>query len=171
MEEQECIFCKIVQKKIPAKIVYEDENFLAFLDIRPLNPGNALVVPKQHHRWVYDVPNFGEYWEVAKKVAISAIKGLNAISVSFATLGFEISHAHIRVIPRFENDGHDSFINWNAVKEIPEQEMDEIAKKMRENIPAEVKEEIAHEEPVEEKVEEKLTEEDAEWIRKELERV
>lgn len=162
------MFCLIREKKIPARIVYEDDNFIAFLDIRPLNPGHTLLIPKKHYRWVNDVPNFGELWETAKRVSIGIIKALNPISISYVTLGFEVEHAHIWIIPRFENDGHGGAINWTAVKEIPDQEMDEIAKKIREKIPEEPKkEEEKKEEP---KEEEKPRSEEEIWlIKRELE--
>jgi len=164
MEKKPCVFCQIVEKKIPARIVYEDENFMAFLDIRPLNPGHTLLIPKKHYRWVYDVPNFEEMWKAVKKVTLAIISALNPISVSYATLGFEIEHAHIWIIPRFENDGHSGAIDWNAVKEISPQNMDEIAKKIRERIPEEPKK-VEEEKPEEE---EKRSEEEVWLIRREL---
>jgi histidine triad (HIT) family protein len=156
----ECIFCQIARKQIPAKIVYEDKNYMAFLDIRPLNPGHTLLIPKTHYRWVIDVPEFGELWNVAKKIGVAIIKALNAFSISYATLGFEVPHAHIWIIPRFENDGHGGVINWVAIKEISEEEMNEIARKIRENIPTEEK--------IEERQEER-SEEETYWIKRELE--
>lgn len=170
MEKEECVFCAIVNKKIPAKIVCEDENFLAFLDIRPLNPGNSLLIPKQHCRWVYDVPNFGEYWEAAKKIGLATMKALGAFSISYATLGFEVQHAHIRIIPRFENDGHAGFIDWSNVKQISEEEMEKIAEKIQ----AVVEEMKKSEKPVEEvkeevKEEKPRTEEEIKWIKRQTE--
>ena len=78
----DCIFCKIVKGEIPCFKVYEDENFLGFLDINPLNPGNSLLIPKEHYRWVIDVPKFGQYFEIAKKIAIKTmpVVGANAVS-------------------------------------------------------------------------------------------
>jgi histidine triad (HIT) family protein len=167
MEGKPCVFCQIVEKKIPARIVYEDENFIAFLDIRPLNPGHTLLIPKKHFRWVFEVPNFEEMWKAVKKVTIAILSALNPISVSYATLGFEIEHAHIWIVPRFDNDGHGGAIDWTAVKEIPDQEMDEIAKKIREKIPEEPKKEEKKEEP---KEEEKPRSEEEVWlIKRELE--
>ena len=61
------IFTKIVNGEIPCYKVAEDENFLAFLSIDPLSPGHTLVIPKKHYRWVWDVPNAGDFFEVAKK--------------------------------------------------------------------------------------------------------
>ncbi len=74
---QDCIFCKIVNGEIPSNKVYEDEKFLAFLDINPLSPGHTQVIPKEHYRWVWDVPNIGEYFEVVKKIAKAQKKAFN----------------------------------------------------------------------------------------------
>ena len=63
---ENCIFCKIVAKEIPAHIVYEDSDFVAFLDTNPVSVGHTLIVPKIHHRWVWDVPNIGAYFEVTR---------------------------------------------------------------------------------------------------------
>lgn len=129
-----CIFCQIVEGKTPCLKVYEDDKFLGFLDTRPLNPGNSLLIPKLHYRWVCDVPNFGEYWDVAKKVALVTQKILNSHSINFLTLGYEAPHAHIRIIPRFENDGHYDGIRLSSVKNIPEEQMEKIAKKIFEAV-------------------------------------
>jgi len=122
-----CIFCQIVKGKIPAYKVYEDRDFLGFLDINPLNKGNSLLIPKKHYRWVYDVPNFGTYWKVAKKVALVTQKIVGSHSINFLTLGYEVEHAHIRIIPRFANDGHTDGIRLSAVKRFDKQEMQKIA--------------------------------------------
>lgn len=129
--EETCVFCRIVAGKLPAYKVYENEEFLAFLDIRPLNPGHSQVIPKKHYRWTWDVPDFGAYWEAARKVAKAVMQGLGARTVSFVTLGQEVPHAHIWVIPRFPDDGHAGFINWHEVKEISKEEMARIAQKVR----------------------------------------
>ncbi|MEI6345690.1 MAG: HIT domain-containing protein [bacterium] len=94
-----CIFCKIVAKEVPAEIVYEDVDFLAFLDIRPLSPGHTLVIPKQHYRWVWDVPNAGAYFEVVKKVAEAQKKAFGVEMVLSKIVGEEVPHAHIWVFP------------------------------------------------------------------------
>ena len=105
MDEISCIFCKIVSKEIPSNIVYEDEKFLAFLDIRPLGPGHTQVIPKKHHRYVWDVPNAGEYFEVVRKIALAQKKAFGADIVRSQIYGEEVYHAHIWVWPELENDG------------------------------------------------------------------
>ncbi len=127
---EDCIFCKIVAGEIPCYKTYEDDFFLGFLDIRPLNKGNSLLIPKGHYRWVNDVPEFGKYWEAARVLALATSKVVTPISISYLTLGFEVPHAHIRIIPRFENDGHNDGIQLSAVKEMSMEEMKELAEKI-----------------------------------------
>lgn len=94
-----CIFCKIVNKEIPAHIVYEDEKFLAFLDINPQSPGHTQVIPKKHYRWVWDVPNTSEYFEIAKKIALAQRKAFDTDFILSRIVGDEVHHAHIWVFP------------------------------------------------------------------------
>ena len=108
--------------------------FLGFLDHQPLNPGNSILIPKKHYRWVYDVPKFGEYWEIAKKIALTTQIVVESHSINFLTLGYEVPHAHIRIIPRFENDGHSDGIRLSAVKNISKEKMQEIAEKIYQSI-------------------------------------
>jgi histidine triad (HIT) family protein len=126
-----CVFCKIVAGEIPCHKVYEDKDYLGFLDIKPLTPGHVLVVPKKHIRRVDDVPQFGKYFEAARKVGLAQKKALGAFTVCYLTLGFEVPHAHIRVVPRYENDGHGEEIKWELAHVLPEKQMREIAEKLR----------------------------------------
>ena len=119
----DCIFCKIVRGEIPAYKVYEDDLFLGFLDIKPLNPGNSLLIPKKHYRWVNDVPEFGQYWQAAQKIALASQKVVNADYISYLTLGMEVHHAHIRIIPRFYNDAHTHGIDTNLTVDVTKDEM------------------------------------------------
>lgn len=129
-EKADCIFCKIARGEIPCYKVYEDENFLGFLDIRPLNPGHVLLIPKEHYRWVDDVPLTAEYFSVAQKISKALKSEMDAFAVSYVTLGFEIPHAHLHLIPRFKGDGHGGFIDRKNFKQIPEDEMKRIAEKL-----------------------------------------
>lgn len=95
----DCIFCKIVKGEIPSTKVYEDDNFLAFLDIRPVSPGHTLVIPKKHYRWVWDVPDAGAYFETARKIALALQKAFGKDAVLSKIIGDEVHHAHIWVYP------------------------------------------------------------------------
>ena len=113
----DCIFCRLVNREVPAEIVYEDQNFLAFLDIRPQAPGHTLVIPKLHYRWVWDVPNAGDYFLVAQKIAHAQQKAFQTESIISKIVGEEVPHAHIWLIPNPQNavgDKHD--LPGNAAK-------------------------------------------------------
>ena len=104
MNEKDCIFCKIVDGKIPAYKVYENDNFLAFLDINPKSAGHTQVIPKKHYRWVWDLPvdkqmspNIGEYFEITKKIAKAQQKAFGDEMIRSQIFGDEVPHAHIWV--------------------------------------------------------------------------
>ncbi len=99
---ENCLFCKIVRGDLPAFKVYEDDLFIGFMDIFPKAKGHTLVIPKAHHRWVYDVPQFEEYWGAARKITAAIQKGLHPKWVSYYTYG-AVPHAHIHILPRDEN--------------------------------------------------------------------
>ncbi len=126
----DCVFCKIIKGEIPSYKVYEDRDFFAFLDIMPRNPGHTLVIPKQHYRWVWDVPNIGKYYEAVQKIARALKEEFNTDFVVSMVFGEEVQHAHVWVVPRFPNDGHGGAINLMIVKQIPKEQMEEIAKKL-----------------------------------------
>ncbi|MBI1974437.1 MAG: HIT domain-containing protein [Candidatus Zambryskibacteria bacterium] len=105
MSETDCIFCKIVKGKIPSHKIYEDENFLAFLDINPQSPGHTQVIPKKHFRWVWNLPggqvpgNIGDYFKVVQKIALAQQKAFNTDFILSKIIGDEVEHAHIWVYP------------------------------------------------------------------------
>ena len=129
--KQDCIFCQIVEGKLSCYEVYTDEEFMAFLDIRPLTRGNTLVIPRKHYRWTYDVPQFGRYFEVARKVGLAAQQAFGAEWICFLTLGLEVPHAHIRVIPRYPDDLHAELVDLARWETFSEQEMQEIAAQIK----------------------------------------
>ena len=114
----ECIFCKIVRGEITAYKVYEDENFLAFLDIHPQSPGHIQVIPKTHYRWVWDIPNAGKYFEVVKKIALAQRKAFNTDWILSKIVGDEVEHAHIWIYPNnnVKGDKNDFVVNLEKIK-------------------------------------------------------
>ena len=115
--DKNCIFCKIVAKEIPAEIVYEDADFLALMDINPRSPGHVQVIPKNHHRWVWDVPNVGEYFEIVKKIALAQQKAFNEKEIWVRICGNEVAHAHVWVFPTPEKtSGNKMDLKVNAEK-------------------------------------------------------
>jgi histidine triad (HIT) family protein len=107
-----CIFCKIVKGELPSFKIYEDDATLAFLDIRPVNPGHALVVSKQHSANIFDVPKkaWSEVAETVRIVASGVEKATGADGVNINMNNREhagqiVDHLHMHIIPRFKGDG------------------------------------------------------------------
>ncbi|HYC82981.1 MAG TPA: HIT family protein [Candidatus Paceibacterota bacterium] len=131
--DQDCIFCRIIAKEIPANIVFEDDRFLAFLDIQPVNGGHTLLLPKDHYRNLLEMPpellpplglrlkTVGQ----AVKAATNA-QGLNIIANNEPAAGQVVFHTHIHLIPRFDGDG---FEHWKG-KTLSEEETLQLRKKI-----------------------------------------
>lgn len=134
MYHENCIFCKIVNKEIPCYKFYEDSNFIGFLSIAPHNKGHSLVVPKDHYRWVWDHPNIGAYFEVVQEVVQAQKKAFNTDLIVGMQVGEEVPHAHVSLIPRFENDNHGGSINTAIKHSFSAEEMTAIAKMIEENM-------------------------------------
>lgn len=115
--DSNCIFCKIISREIPAERVYEDEHFLAFLSIDPRSPGHTLIIPKIHYRWVWDYPAIGDYFGLAKKVALAQREAFKLEAIWSQVVGEEVPHAHIWVFPNpKEAQGDPTDFKTNATK-------------------------------------------------------
>jgi len=128
---EECVFCKIIRKELPSYSVFEDETDIAFLDIRPLNPGHTLVVPKTHFRWIWDVPDTGKHFETVAMIAKALRKTMKTEWIAADVAGMGVPHAHVHLVPRFPQDGHGEFVNGKNVKTIPAEQMVSIAETIR----------------------------------------
>lgn len=113
MSAADCIFCKIVARELPAQIVYEDADTLAFLDINPINPGHTLVIPKEHSSDVFDIDekNWAAVMKSSRKVAHALERALKTDGINLgmnnrAGAGQVVFHAHVHVMPRFAGDPH-----------------------------------------------------------------
>ena len=104
----DCIFCKIIAGEIPAFIIHEDEESVAFMDINPATPGHVLILPKTHIRDIeeLDEEQAGKLMMVAKaigqkqKSALGA-DGFNIVQNNGKAAGQTVPHFHIHVIPRY----------------------------------------------------------------------
>ena len=125
MRDETCIFCKIAAGEIPSKTLYEDEEFRVILDLGPATKGHALILPKDHYRNLFELPD-----EKAEKVMVLAKKmalqmreklhcdGFNLVQNNEEVAGQTVFHFHMHLIPRYENDGQ--VIGWKPGK--PENE-------------------------------------------------
>lgn len=133
--DETCIFCKIVRKQAPASQIYEDKAILAFLDIRPLNMGHTLVIPKEHYVDIFDTPAelLGQMHIASKKVA-AAVKsatdadGISIIQQTGKAAGQDIFHIHLHVVPRFEGQ---KLPRFSELKEVERSKLDDMAEKIR----------------------------------------
>jgi histidine triad (HIT) family protein len=111
MKEEDCIFCKITNREIPSKIIFESDLVLAFLDISPISKGHTIVIPKNHYSNLEDISEY-ELTELYKKVKSLAtmirknlkIDGYNILQNNFPAAGQVINHFHIHIIPRKYKD-------------------------------------------------------------------
>jgi histidine triad (HIT) family protein len=138
MADQDCIFCKIVAGEIPAATVYENDEFIAFLDIAPVNRGHALVVSKGHYPTIWDVPqDIGpaliEATSTVGKAVMEATGagGMNVNMNNHKVSGQLVPHAHWHLIPRFKDDG---LSLWPQHAYDNDDEMNEMAASIREKI-------------------------------------
>jgi len=113
----DCLFCKIIAGEIPSHKIYEDDRAVAFLDIRPINPGHTLIVPKAHAADLREssVEDAAHAIEVVKKLAPAILAAVGADAFNFsantgAAAGQVIFHTHFHVMPRFGGDGYKPWV-------------------------------------------------------------
>lgn len=101
-----CIFCKIINKEIPCHKIFENKNFLVFLDIKPVNHGHLLIIPKKHIVWMQEAPDktIAEIFKLTKKMMLVLKKALKSDYVQVSVVGNEVPHFHIHLIPRYKKD-------------------------------------------------------------------
>lgn len=135
MKDTNCLFCKIIAGETPCEKVYEDADTMAFLDIKPVNFGHTLIVPKDHYMNALEVPEelFMKMIASAKKVAHTFKNGIGVDDFNIAMnngshAGQMVFHAHIHVIPRVEGDG---FQLWHGKRDYEGTEMHDTAEKLK----------------------------------------
>ncbi len=132
----ECLFCRIANKGIPAEIVYEDADAVAFLDIHPRAPGHTVVIPRVHAENMLDLPDekIQPVFLTVKKVAgiLNEVLKPNGFTIGInhgRVSGQVVDHLHIHIIPRFADDGGASI--HSVVNNPPQESLQEIASKIR----------------------------------------
>jgi histidine triad (HIT) family protein len=132
---EDCVFCKIIDGKIPSAKVYEDKSIICFLDIMPANKGHCLVVPKKHYETLLDIPEeeIENLMKAVKKVtkALSLSIGSGSYNIIWnngKVAGQLVNHAHIHIIPRFKGDR--LRITWSH-KKYAQEEMKETQEKIK----------------------------------------
>ncbi|MBN2589112.1 MAG: HIT family protein [Sedimentisphaerales bacterium] len=138
MNEDKCLFCKMVLGQIPVTKIYEDDSILSFLDIGPISDGHTLVIPKQHYEKVDECPPelLSQVASRIGKIAgavIAAMKadGYNILCNNGKAAGQVIDHLHFHIIPRRTGDG--VFNRWPSYQ-YEQGKIEEVAEKIRKNI-------------------------------------
>ena len=139
MELSDCIFCKIVSKEIPTKILVETESCIGFLDAFPLAKGHALVIPKKHYEKLQDLPTnintevFSTVHSLISKV--DTLTGATLVAVhNGKESGQEIPHVHIHLIPRSKDDSAGAVHSMFSEKpNLSESDIEELCSKLRIN--------------------------------------
>lgn len=131
----DCVFCKIMAKQIPATLVHEDEDTLAFMDIGQVNPGHVLVALKAHRENVYALDDaqaaavFRTVARVARAVrAAFSPAGMSIYQANGKPAGQTVLHFHVHVLPRHEGDGME--LTW-PVKNPPREQLENYAAKIK----------------------------------------
>jgi histidine triad (HIT) family protein len=127
-----------VKKQAPASIIYEDETVIVFLDIRPLNEGHTLVIPKKHYVDIFDIPEnqLSQVHKVAQQVSVAVKKatkadGISIIQQNGKAAAQDIFHLHVHVVPRFEGQ---KLPRFSELKEVERAKLDEMAKRIRQEL-------------------------------------
>lgn len=124
---EKTIFEKIIDREIPADIVYEDDLCLGFLDISPVKKGHTLLVSKKPYPWVQDVPNeeLSHMIMISKKIILGMKKSIHADYVQIGIVGTEVPHFHIHLIPHMKTDKVETSHNRpiDSYKDINEQHL------------------------------------------------
>ena len=132
--DDKCLFCRIVSGELPATIVYEDDDAIAFLDHRPLFPGHTLLVPREHVETLGELPAnlLGPYFEAAQLLARAVESAMDAEG-TFVAMNNRVSqsvpHLHVHVVPRRRKDGLKGFF-WPRTKYKSEEEMEAVRRKI-----------------------------------------
>lgn len=134
-----CIFCKIVQKIIPNAIVYENNNFLVFMDKYPINYGHSLLVPKQHYNTILDMPTelVGEMYALVPKLAKAIITvidsdGFNINQNNGKSANQIVPHVHVHIVPRYSKEKIKG--QWPSRQIAKIEELRQLASKISENL-------------------------------------
>ena len=119
--DENCIFCKLANGVFPTNSIYEDDRFNVILDAGPATKGHALILPKEHYKNIYELPEdlAGDAFKLAKKLAKEMTQklgadGFNIVQNNNEVAGQTVFHFHMHLIPRYKDDGQR--IGWNPTE-------------------------------------------------------
>jgi histidine triad (HIT) family protein len=142
MQDPNCIFCKIIAGKIPAKVIMQNEKAMALLDAFPLAAGHSLVVPKSHYAKVQQMSKqdamavFEIVWKLVRAVETGSEVNASTIAIhNGSEAGQEVPHVHVHIVPRKRGDGAGPIHSMFKVKpKLSSQEMDSLCERIASNL-------------------------------------
>ncbi len=142
MQDQNCVFCKIISGKIPAKIIMENEKAMALLDAFPLAAGHTLVIPKSHYAKVQEMKEqdamavFEILWKVTNAVEVGSHVEASTIAIhNGSEAGQEVPHVHVHIVPRKRDDGAGAIHSMFKIKpKLSAQEMESLHNRIASNL-------------------------------------
>ena len=135
MRDENCIFCKLANGDIPTATLYEDDDFRVILDAGPASKGHALILPKEHYAYLYELDD-----ELAAKVMVMAKKmitkhtdvlgcdGYNIVQNNGEAAGQTVFHFHLHMIPRYKDDNVG--LGWN-MGQLTDEDKEDILSKLK----------------------------------------
>ena len=138
MTDESCLFCRILSGELPAVVVYEDKDTVAFLDHRPLFPGHTLLVPREHFETLADLPaaQVGPLFQNAQllsRVVEAAMEAEGTFVAMNNRVSQSVPHLHVHIVPRRRKDGLKGFF-WPRTKYKDQQEMEIVKERIVEKI-------------------------------------
>ncbi len=137
--EVECLFCRILEGSLPASFVHQDERVTAFMDLYPITSGHLLIVPREHHVAIEDVASAdaAAMMTLAQRIGRALMAsplgpgGFNLLLANGEAAGQDVFHAHLHLIPRYENDGFGLRHPPGHPREAQKAELDRVATTLR----------------------------------------
>ena len=135
-----CVFCEIVARRAEAAVVLDEPEVLAFLDVRPVFVGHVLVVPREHHVTLPDLPTrlLPPLFEAVQRLCLAVTSGLGAQGTFVAAnnrVSQSVPHLHVHVVPRTKGDGLRGFF-WPRTRYGSDEHLAETAARIRSNLAA-----------------------------------
>ncbi len=138
MDNLNCLFCEIVGGRVSARLVFEDEISLAFLDHRPVFPGHCLLIPKEHFETLTDLPEeligpFFKNVQLLSRAVESALEAHGTFVAMNNRVSQSVPHLHTHIVPRRRKDGLKGFF-WPRYPYTSDSEADSIAQMIRQTV-------------------------------------
>jgi len=129
---QGCSFCAIINRKVHTPKIWEDHEFLAFLDCNPVNSGHTLIIPKRHVEYVFAMEDklYLRMFKIAKELSNPIKNAMHSKRIGIVVEGFGVPHAHIHLVPI--NKGHE--LSPSRARTATKRELEQVAEKIKQQI-------------------------------------